>query len=114
MTAERGVPNVSNANSSNAVNVGCGQPPLRPRDEFSDVVQDMADVLYDLPEQGQGERYIDYAQRLARALRANGMVVVRSVDVTYACSFLLAPPTNDTGRDIVGRTIENFRRSQGD
>ena len=26
MTAERGVANVSNANSSNAVNVGCGQP----------------------------------------------------------------------------------------
>jgi hypothetical protein len=50
---------------------------------FPEAVQDLAAVLYDLPEQGLRERYIDYAQRIVDALDAAGYQIVGKSELKW-------------------------------
>ena len=64
------------------VGVAPRQPPARIiplRSALNDraILEDLADVLYDLPTQDQAESYNSYAQRLVSRMSQHGLMVIR-------------------------------------
>lgn len=52
-------------------------PTPRRIEDFPECVQDLGDVLYDLPPQQHRERYIDFSWRLVVALEEAGYRIVK-------------------------------------